>query len=333
MITETNTPFFVTSTTDPNRPTSTPSPPLPSFTPTYQVWLATARAINAVANTATQQFRDQMTTQIAQFPPACENTHSNMDDISPDGKWMASSCGYNRDQGLVVQNREGTKWVLAYKDFLNPDIVQSGEVPIGTLYPRFWSPDGVYLYFITAIGYSGGGDQCFTRAVGDYGLFRLDLKNGTWMTLIPPIDIPFGFGVSFSSTGRRYAANMNLNGIIMITDLKTGEVSRINLDGTIEDVMWSPDGTQLAFTVASCDAKQGTVQSSSVYVWDALKNEKRILFTTNEMVLRPEVWLDNSTFRVIGEKFADGNTVYTIYVFDVVQNTVTFTGTATPHPY
>lgn len=108
----------------------------------------------------TQQASDDEATKVAQFPSGCEGVDSHATEISPDGNWLAISCGYTRNQTLVVQNKEGIKWVLDYKKFLSPDILQYGT-PMGGLYPKFWSLDGGYLYFILQIGYDGGGDDCF----------------------------------------------------------------------------------------------------------------------------------------------------------------------------
>lgn len=117
----------------------------------------------------------------------------------------------------------------------------------------------------------------------------------------------------------------------MITDLKTGAIIKIDIPDIVEGLSWSPDGRHLAFSVASCN-EQGAVKSSSVYIWDALKNEKHVLFTSEDMVLRPESWIDNSTLRFTGEKIVDLNMLYTIYVYNIEQQSLVFSGTATPSP-
>ncbi len=74
--------------------------------------------------------------------------------------------------------------------------------------------------------------------------------------------------IRFSSTGRRYA--VDINGIT-ITDLQSGEVIQINVS-RVMDLIWSPDGTKLAYSISRCN-EEGFVIDSSLYIWDALKNE------------------------------------------------------------
>ena len=145
------------------------------------------------------------------------------------------------------------------------------------------------------------------------------------MTLIPPTDAFPGYGIEFSPTGRRYVATING---VTITDLNTGEVINIDVSGVVQGFSWSPDGTHLAYSVASCG--DVLLESSSVYVWDALTGQTRMIITTNEMLLRPESWSDNSMLRVEGEKYVSLDVLYTIYLYDISQESLIFTGTATP---
>lgn len=209
-ITNTPTATSVTPTISPTKRISRPSKtPTPTIDPTEF-------AIYNTEATARAQIWNNKATQIAEFSVECDDLNSYASRISPDEKWFASSCGYKRDQTLIVQNKEGTKWVLDFKNFLNPEALYNGQPPMGGLYPKFWSPDGEYLYFTSGIGYDGGGDDCFPSSRGDYGLFRINLKTGSWTTLIPPTDSFPGYGIEFSLTGRRYAATIDG---VMVTDL------------------------------------------------------------------------------------------------------------------
>ena len=324
----TQKPFNITATVSPTKRVSRPSQtPTLTLNSTQQTQFAIYNTERAVSN----QLWNDKATKVAQFPEidtvTCgipsSNAMVNSSEISPDENWVAVDCSDN--QTLIVQNKEGIKWTLDFKDFLSPN---SPDGMPGGMNSKFWSPDGEYLYFTTWLGYSGGGNDCFPRFLkGDYGLFRLNLKNGSWVTLIPPTDGFPGYGIRFSPTGRRYATD--INGVI-ITDINTGEFTKIDVPDTIESLEWSPDGAHLAYSVASCGEQ--SVQSSSVYVWDALTNQTQLLFTTNEILLRYETWIDNSTLRVEGEKIVDLDTFYTIYVFDITQNSLVFSGTATPYP-
>lgn len=291
---------------------------------TLQVWQATAIAVRETTHAMHQQTENKKETQIAQYPAACDDLNFFQSSASPDGKWFAASCGYKRNQRLIVLSNDGTKWILEFEDFLSPD---TNDLVMGMLSPKFWSPEGNYLFFVVGLGYSGGGDDCFPTDSGDYGLFRLNLNTGAWVTMIPPTDSFPGHAIEFSPTGRYFAATM---GGVLILDLRTGETTQIDTSGVMK-LSWSPDGKYLAYSVASCGEK-GFVESSSVYVWNASTNQTQTLFTTDELVLRPESWIDNSTLRINGEKWMNLNAFYTIYEYSLTQENVVFTGSATPRP-
>lgn len=315
----------------PNTPTSTSTPtqtytesaiPKPTENTTQQAWRATAIAIATATRAVSNLAHANEATQAAQFPVACDGVSFPQGDVSPNGKWLASSCGYKRDQTMVVQNKEGVKWTLEFKDFLSPK--SPNGVP-GALYPLFWSPDEDYLFFATDLGYSGGGNDCFP-GMGAYGLFRLSLATGEWTTFISPIDFP-GYEIEFSITGRRYAADIDG---VLIADLQTGEVTQINESGVM-DLSWAPDGAHLAYSIARCGEDE--VRTSAVYIWDASTNQIQILTTTEgRIILRPESWVDNSTLRIREEKLVGLDNFYMIYVYDIAQGLLISTGTATPPP-
>jgi WD40 repeat protein len=223
-----------------------------------------------------------------------------------------------------VQNRKGIKWVLYFDDFLSPD---TNDGIMGSLYPEFWSIDGEYLFFTTGLGKDGGGTQCFTfyRNSG-YGLFRLHLRSGSWLTFIPPTDSFPGYGIEFSPTGRHYVATQNG---ITIRNLVTGEITRIAEYG-VQNFSWSPDGQYLAYGVARCG--ESYVETSSVFIWNSFSNRTNLLFTTEEMKLDPQSWKNNMIIIIEGEKIVGKNYFYVIYEYDITQERIVFTGTATPRP-
>ena len=185
----------------------------------------------------------------------------------------------------------------------------------------FWDAEGEYLYFTASIGWSGGGDLCFPRSGGTLGLFRLDLKTGSWTTLIDRTNRFPGDKIRFSSTGRRYA--VDINGIT-ITDLQTGEVVQINTGGVM-DLLWSPDGTKLAYSTSDCD-KEGFVVDSSLYIWDAVENETRLILKKDKIILTPVSWDDIALLEISGEEFADNNTTYTVYGYNITKDELVFIG-------
>jgi Tol biopolymer transport system component len=287
------------------------------------------RHSTVVANQTAEQAANlkpwsEQETQIAQFPSICEDINSVSSNISPDGKWFAASCGYKKNQTLTVQSKDGTKWILDFNDFVSS---KTPEGVMGLLSPKFWSPEGNYLFFTIGLGYDGGGNYCFPYDRGSYGLFRLNLSTGSWSTVIPTTDSFPGYEIEFSPTGRRYG--ITLNGV-MIVDLRTDKSIQIETDGTIERLRWSPNGKYLAYSLAKCDDEK--VISSSVYIWDATTNQTEVLFKMDGVILKPESWIDNSTLRIIEERISDLNSLYTIYEYGIEPKNLLFTGTATPYP-
>lgn len=255
----------------------------------------------------------------------CEEFDSNASgysSISPDGKWFATSCGSKRNQSLVVQNQGGVKWVFDFTDFIDPSL----EGGLGGFAPLAWSPDKRFLYFTKSIGYSGGGNQCFPGG-GVYGLYRLHLKTGTLITLISSDGRDFpGDEIEFSPSNEYYAVD---RGGVTITNVTSGEEIRVDVSGVME-MNWSPDGKFLAFSVAKCG--EDFVESSSVYVWDSSTKQTQVLFSSEEMLLIPRAWIGSSVLEFEGEKWVDNDYLYTIFEYNVEDDAMIFSGTATPRP-
>jgi hypothetical protein len=304
--------------------TSIPSEtPTPTNDPAYLAWHATAIGIYESQETARWQAWDEISTQVAGFPLSCEVIDRWSSSISPDGNWFASSCSGYLDQKLVVVNKEGAKWVLTFEDFLPPEKDKDAR---GSLDPKFWSPGGEYLYFTSHLGYSGGGSQCMYTFNGAYGLFRLNLNTGSWNTLLSANDNFPGDQILFSPTGKYYAASING---VTITVLKTGESFNTKIPGVMQ-LSWSPDGMHLVYSVAKCG--EFFVKTSSIYIWDVETNQTRTLITVDGILLNPESWIDNSTLRILGEKWDVKPEMMIIYEFDIIQGRQTFSETVTPSP-
>lgn len=248
---------------------------------------------------------------------------SRYSEISPNGEWFAISCGYKRNQKLIVQNLVGIKWIINFSDFFDPSFT---EIP-GGFELLAWSYDGRFLYFSKVLGGSGGGNQCFP-GFGVLGLYRLHLKTGTLTTLIPTSksgpgdDLP-GYKIRFSPNNEYYAINKNG---VTIANLVNDKVTVIDTSGVME-MIWSPDGRFLTFSVASCGEE--LVESSSIFVWDSSTNETQVLFSTNEMLLRPDSWVDKSMLRFEGENW---DYQYTIFEYNLAEDKMILSGTATPRP-
>lgn len=242
--------------------------------------------------------------------------------ISSDGKWVSISCGYKRNQTLIVQNQNGVKWIFKFTDFIDPSL----EGGMGRFTPLAWSPDNRFLYFSKVMGYSGGGNQCFPGG-GDYGLYRLHLETGDLVTFISSDGQDFpGDKVRFSPTNEYYAVNRDG---ITIRNIMSGKETKIDVSDVME-MNWSPDGKFLAFSVANCG--ETLVESSSIFVWNSSTNQTQTLFSSKEMLLRPKLWIDNEKLRFEGETWIGGNDKYTIFEYNLTESKMMFSGTATPYP-
>jgi len=323
----TKTPNLITTLTPTLTPTFRASfTSSPTADATQQTWRSTAVAIQTAARATSMQDWYAKETQIAEFSIDCDHVEFYSSNISPNGKWFAAGCDNKASSNLIVQNKEGTKWILEFKDFLSKD---SPEGMWGEVSPVFWSPDGNYLYFTIGLGYSGGGNYCFPEPWdrGDYGLFRLDLLKGMWSTILPSTSYFPGYKIVFSPTGRRFAVSLD---DVTISDLRTGENIQLEVDGVVERMSWSPDGKYLAYTSAICDDEK--ILSSSIYIWDATTSQSQVLLEVDKMILRPETWISNTKLRIAGEEIIGFNSAYTIYEYDIEPKGLLFSGTETPSP-
>ncbi|HEX2997039.1 MAG TPA: hypothetical protein VHP14_19615 [Anaerolineales bacterium] len=313
----------VTSTSTPTR-TATLEPTLDA---TIQSAYETAIATLGTKSAVRPRTREQEATLIARFPYELEYSYCSVEGLSPNGRWLTSSCGYGENKVLVVRNREGKKWALKVKDFLSQDVLVGRT---DTLQPVFWSADGLYLYFAPSRGSVEDGDRCSSRQGDHYGLFRLNLNWGMWKALIPSaVSFP-GYDIEFSPTGQRYATNADG---IRITDLKTGDLTEVKVDGVVMDMLWSPDGLHLAYSVARCGEK-GIIESAWVYVWGAsTSNQPELVrFSHEGFLLTIESWIGSSMLRIREEKQPVPETPGKVYVYDIARGDLMFRGTVTPSP-
>lgn len=317
-----------TRTPKPMRTSTPSSTPTQTMEPTQHSLYSTVSAIQDMKWATEEQHQTDLYAQFDQFSLECEDKDTDLskEEISPDGNWIAASC-YNKVKGfLIVQSKDGKKWVLDKLDFLSPETDADG---MSGLFTMFWSSDGSYLYFSLWLGYSGGGDVCFPIAgdYDEYGLWRLNVNTGAWVTLIPATDLFPGYEIMFSPTGRHYAAIIDG---LEIRDLQTGETTLITSNHDIERIRWSPDGYHLAYSVAHCENQE--LVYSTTYIWDASTNKTKLVLEVDDQILRPEFWGDNSTLWIYGDDVQDDSWNYTIYKVDIEQENMIITGLATPYP-
>jgi hypothetical protein len=309
-------------------PIITPSPVLvnststPTIESTEQPVHSTVVVSGELTATAWQVKQEIIATKVAQFPPVDCGDNESLSSLSPDEKWVFTVCGMKPNKISIVHNANGVAWILESKNFLPPSMMGAEEL-WGSLTQEYWDTKGEYFYFSTYLSVDIGGSECF-KGYGVNGLFRLNLKTGEVATLIRPSEY---VEITFSQTGRRYAADMNG---VTITDLKTGEVVQLDAENVME-LSWSPDGTKLAFSTTKCDG-EGFLLSSSMHLWNATTRETYTLLTVDKVSLSPDSWLDNNIVRITGEDFTSNEYHLTIYEYDVAKMLLLSSGTATPQP-
>lgn len=267
------------------KPTGTATSLLnPSVTHTPTVSKQTTPTKNAHA-ILTEQAIALKETKIASFSPTCDEANTYYTPISPKGNWLAISCGYKRKQTLQVYSKTGQKWVIQFKDYVSKEFLRDGETPMGTLYPVKWTNDDKYLYFRSAIGFSGGG-TCFYGGFGQ-GLYRLNLENGSVSATLAPLTGPDEYLISFSPNGRWLAYN---TGVPTIFNLQTGE--KIVLQegrNSVGDFAWSPDSANLIYGTCQPSEDFSTSEKSSIRIFSLETREAKTILETDTGFLRIEL--------------------------------------------
>jgi WD40 repeat protein len=261
IIPETPMPSFATATFAIQSSPTLKSTSILSTTPTIRPTSSFTITTNP-QSAQTKQAHERFQTQIANFTETCNGIIQNEVSLSPNGNWLAISCGYDHDQTLKIVSLDGRQWILNYKDYLPEE--DREFLPIGALYPRYWVGE-YYLYFVVSIGYSGGGSCRFYPAGGE-GLYRIDLITGAVSTTLPPLHGASSYNIAFSPDGTKLAYNRTDRPTIL--DLITGDVTFINTEvGSFGDFTWSPDGSELAY--ATCEIKDvtGEVKKGSIKIY------------------------------------------------------------------
>ena len=273
-----------------------------------------------------EQMQDAQATQLARFSVNCPASDQGNSWYSADENWAAVRCYQRPGQGLEVVNLQGKRFTLKFKNYLFATDVPDDQIPSeGGLTPMHWTGDEHFLYFSTDVGFDGGG-TCF-YGVGIQGLYRLDVVTGKVSTVLPFAETLMGYEVAFSPTDRRLAYQGT--GDLIVLDLQTGqEIALKRGTGTIGDLRWSPDGSELAYAV--CDVKpQGNdyvVKNSAINIYSVSQQSTRTLLSALDNQLTVERW-DANDILEIGNQDPTGNTNYTLFNLTSGQWT-----TATPQP-
>ncbi len=266
--------FTLTNTAESTRkPTSTP---LPSQTATISLPIETPGPQSIL----TEQVLPLNETQIASFSSACDDPNKSTS-LSPKGNWLAVSCGYKRDQTLQIYSKTGKKWEVQFKDYIAKEFITGDFGVPGNLYPVQWTSDEMYLYFTSAIGFSGGG-TCFYGGNGQ-GLYRLNLGNGTVAAALPPLKGAADYIISFSPDGRWLAYTA---GIPTILNLHTGIEIALQGRESAGDFTWSPDSSNLAYSACQTSEDFMKIKKSSIRIFSLDIHQSKTILEIDSGFLR-----------------------------------------------
>jgi len=135
----------------------------------------------------------------------------------------------------------------------------------------YWTEGEQYLYFTTYQGGPDGGDLFCDFGNGFGSLFRVDLDSGSLSRIL------VAQFYDFSPDGRKVAyASPGMAGVL---DLVTGMdtyLERESRDMTVGDIVWSEDGTKLAYATCRYGDNTWTIVNSTIRTYSLTTND---LFT------------------------------------------------------
>ncbi len=282
--------------------------PIPSFSIKPTNLIKTKTPPPDVKGTLAEQVIEQDKTLIASLANACDDAYISR---SPEGNWSAVSCGYKRDQSLHVVSKTGKKWLVLFKDYVSKEYIRDGQTPMGGLSPDHWTNDGMYLYFRSAIAFSGGG-RCSYHDSGQ-GLYRLNLENGAISATLEPLIGPDAYIIAFSPNGQWLAYN---TGIPTILNLQTGESIVLQEGGKkIGDFAWSPDSLRLAYGACQVTDHDPNLVKSSVMIFSLSTRQTETILEVNGGFLTIRKGQGSSL--VIHDEYYDKHPKYFYYYWSI----------------
>jgi hypothetical protein len=216
-------------------------------------------------------------------------------ETSPDGRWQAAGMvawpqgdNYEYHEILTVSRSGGSpEWVLV-------DAWHMSGLGAAFPAPVRWSQDGQYFYFSNQVTPDG----CALFGSRSVDLYKLELATGEVQVLLSGNY----FGLSLSPNERLVAAIKQVTREFTILDLDTGEEIAVDIDPGVDyaagAVVWSPQGDQLALTLAiqPCNgdyAEPGLFAvSSSIMLVDAQSGEAQTLIEDDDRKFETVAWDD-----------------------------------------
>jgi Tol biopolymer transport system component len=211
--------------------------------------------------------------------------------IAPNDKLQTSGELELRTILEVINSTSTQKWLVE-------DIPAESFMSYEEAWPLAWSHDGQYLYFTHRLD---GGDGCFTAAEF-YGtdLLKISLTDGHVSEIVPrvgdwvalsPDEAQFAYLSRDQSLGKQW---------LVMRDLATGDERRRPVDELNEydiswatDLIWSPDGTTLVYTLKINVCGSPEDESTSIVAVNANSLEQKTLIREDKRWLQSIQWLSN----------------------------------------
>jgi hypothetical protein len=257
-------------------------------TPTATIRPPTATPTTAESPTATPTRMIEPTATAESEQPTDTKALDSWSSLSPDGTWRAWGEALIPAEGadqyhvaLQIEQRHGD---VAWR-------VLDEWSPFGLGYtlptPVRWSADGPYFYYTNR----PIPDGCAPFANGS-DLQRVDLSDGSQTELAPAVGMSLGLSpdegtLAYLSYGGR---GLVLRDIASGEERETGFLPEEN--GRAGAIVWSPDGSALAFTVAYslCGPAEG--RTHSILRMEAETGETTTLIETSPTLYTTEGWVE-----------------------------------------
>jgi Tol biopolymer transport system component len=191
--------------------------------------------------------------------------------ISPDAKYLLS---------VMQDKRKESLWLRHVQTNSDTQVIAPADAVYSNL---AFSPDGNYIYFLSAIDKVGEGSN----------LLRAPVLGGTPQVIVHDVDTR----VTFAPDGQRFAFVRGMN-----PDLEKFEVRTANADGTNElklsdapiaslsnAVAWSPDGKQIASAMQSVGDAVSVIQ-----IQDAVSGKVKKVSRFNSLLVTDLAWLPDA---------------------------------------
>jgi Tol biopolymer transport system component len=223
------------------------------------------------------------------LPKGCITYPDKPSTFSPDGIWMLAWCG---EDLLIIRNDGNQTRELKGEDYFYRPQEDHGD---NYLVVDHWSQDGIYLFFYSTQG-SSGGPCLFATSASGYGLFRLNVQTGMVTSILPVVKTNYHFyEFSFSPSNRHLVYN-DIPGSRTIIDLISEKQFSIETTESVNEVggyLWSRDDTHFVF-VTEKEKDDDTI--FSLWLVDiSTKSQTRLLQETNRCIA-PISWSQDDTF-------------------------------------